>query len=66
MGKWKGVRTGINQNPDAPIQLFDLNQDVKEQNNVASEYPQIIEQMEKIMQNAHRDTEHFKAENFNL
>ena len=64
MDKWKGVRTGLGKNPDAPIQLYNLEKDIKEQNDVASEHPKIIEQMDEIMHKAHHDREHFEVEKF--
>lgn len=64
MGKWKGIRTNIHQNPEGPIQLFNLDQDWKEEHNVAIKHPEIIKRIKKIMKTAHQDTEHFQAENF--
>ena len=64
MGKWKGIRTNIHQNPQGPVQLFNLDQDWKEEHNVAIKHPEIIKRIKKIMKTSHQDTEHFQAENF--
>lgn len=42
MGKWKAVRRGLRNNPDAPIQLFDLSADPREESNVADQHPQVV------------------------
>jgi len=64
MGKWKGIRTNIHQNPQGPVQLFNLDKDWKEEHNVAIEHPEIIKRIKKIIKTAHQDTEYFQAENF--
>jgi arylsulfatase A-like enzyme len=52
-GNWKAVRLGVYENPDAPIELYDLGTDIGEQNNVAENYPEIVEEMDKIIKKAH-------------
>ena len=52
MGKWKGVRNKMNRNPDAPIELYDLDKDPGEQNDISDQYPEIVKRMDKIMQSA--------------
>jgi len=37
-GRWKGIRTG---GPDAPVQLFDQQNDVAEETDVAKQHPEI-------------------------
>lgn len=58
-GQWKAVRLDINENPEAPIELYNLDQDPGEKNNVASENPEIAEQMRQIMNEAHVPSEMF-------
>jgi len=45
-GKWKAVRL----KPGQKTQLFDLDADVGEQNNVAAQYPEVLAQMEEILE----------------
>jgi arylsulfatase A-like enzyme len=56
MGKWKAV----GQPAGNRLQLFDLEADLGETNNVASDHPQIVEQMRQIMLDAHVDSPFFK------
>lgn len=51
-GDWKAVRYG----QQAEVELYDLKTDLYETKNVASEYPEVLERMEKIM-----DTESTKS-----
>ena len=48
MGKWKGIREGQRN----PVQLYDLDNDIGENHNVADKHPDIVQQIEKIMQTA--------------
>ncbi len=53
MGKWKGVRLKVFENADAPVQLYDLETDVKETNDIAAKNPAIVNEIKKIMQQSH-------------
>ena len=48
-GRWKGIRMG---GPDAPVQLFDLKNDIAEKTNVAAEHPQITEKISAYLKTA--------------
>jgi arylsulfatase len=52
MGDWKGIRKGI-FNGNLEIELYDLKTDIQEQNNLASEHPEIVAKMEEIMKREH-------------
>jgi len=49
MGRWKGLRFGTK----APIQLFDLDLDPTEQNNIAKQQPEIVQKVARIMDASH-------------
>lgn len=49
MGKWKGIKRNLLENPDATLELYDLESDISEKNNVAEEYPKVVTTIEKIM-----------------
>lgn len=56
MGKWKGLRMNM-QEGNMVIDLFNLEDDPREQNNVAGQYPDIVSQIEKIMVEQHTTPE---------
>ncbi|AQT67342.1 Arylsulfatase [Anaerohalosphaera lusitana] len=60
MGKWKAVRLNVKKNPEAPIELYNLNKDIGEQNNVADQHLEIVAKMKEIMEKAHTPSEKFK------
>ncbi|SFW59551.1 Arylsulfatase A [Sinomicrobium oceani] len=51
--KWKAVRLNVRKNRNAPLELYDLDTDPREQYNIAGEHPEIIREMEEIMREAH-------------
>lgn len=48
-GDWKAVRRGLNHNPHAPIQLFNLKEDPSEKKNVAAEHPEIVKEADALL-----------------
>lgn len=52
MGKWKAIRKNIFDG-NLDIELYDLGNDIKEQDNLAAQHPDIVQQMEAIMQREH-------------
>ncbi|MEZ4826375.1 MAG: arylsulfatase [Bacteroidia bacterium] len=51
-GKWKAVKYDYNSSPNAPFELYDLSQDVGETQNVATQFPEILTEMEQILRTA--------------
>ncbi len=49
LGRWKGVRRNLKRNPDAPLELYDLESDISEQHNVVEDHPGIAEKIRRIM-----------------
>lgn len=60
MGDWKGVRNNMKDKQNLPIELFDLSKDIGEQNNVAEQFPEVVNEILQIMENEHTDSEYFK------
>ncbi len=52
-GKWKGVRLNVANEPNGPIEIYDLESDVKETTNVAEKHPEIVAEFERIFREAH-------------
>lgn len=60
-GKWKAVRLNLHEDfYGAPIELYNLDEDISESNNVADEYPEIVEDMLGLMKASHCPSEHFR------
>lgn len=56
-GRWKTLRL---KTLTAPVQLYDLNNDIAEKNNIASSNPAIVARATEIMRTARVDNEHWK------
>jgi arylsulfatase len=56
MGKWKGIRQNIFDG-NLTISLFDLEVDPREQNDLASQHPEIVAKIEAIMKEQHTTPE---------
>jgi uncharacterized sulfatase len=54
MGQWKGVRKPMF---DGPIELYDLESDLGEENDVAEDHPEIVKAVENYMREAHTPSE---------
>jgi len=59
LGNWKGVRTDLVNNPQAPIELYDLSTDLGETTDVAAAHPEVVARIAEIMRQSHQPTEHF-------
>ncbi|MCY1719993.1 arylsulfatase [Prolixibacteraceae bacterium Z1-6] len=55
IGKWKGVRYGLSNE----IELYNLDTDISETNNVADEHPEMIQKMRNIFETQRADTDGF-------
>lgn len=55
MGKWKGLILNIKKEGESKMMLFNLEEDPREQNDVADQHPDIIQTMREKMKEAHED-----------
>lgn len=61
MGDWKGVRNNLDKNQNAPLELYNLKEDIGEKTDVAGKYPEIAKEILQVMKSEHNDSEYFKA-----
>ncbi|MEA3226245.1 MAG: arylsulfatase [Planctomycetota bacterium] len=57
-GKWKAVRL----NPRLPLELYDLEADIGEKNNIARKYPEVIKEIEEYLKTARTVSRSYPAE----
>ncbi len=62
MGKWKGVLYEAIKNRNAKLELYNLDIDQTESNNVADNYPEIISKIENIIKKSHGHSDLFPFE----
>ena len=58
-GRWKAIRLQVKRDPNGPLELYDLQADPQEKNNVAPQHPDIVAKMAQIMTEAHTDSDVF-------
>ncbi|MEX0647242.1 MAG: arylsulfatase [Balneolaceae bacterium] len=58
-GDWKAVKLNVSSEEDPVIELYNLNDDPGEQNDTAEHHPDIVREMEEIMQREHIPSEVF-------
>jgi arylsulfatase len=56
MGPWKAIRKNIQQG-NLTLELYNLEEDIEEQLDVAADFPDIISEMERIMEEEHVPSE---------
>ena len=54
MGKWKGVKMNVRKFPNANWELYDMEQDQFEKNNLAASFPDLIKKMKAIAKQQHQ------------
>lgn len=56
LGKWKGLRSPMQ---NGPVELYNLERDLSERKNVASEYPDVVERIKEILIEEHTASKHW-------
>ena len=50
---WKGVRLNINKNPNAPIEIYNLKNDIAETTNLAATQSKLVEEFKLVLKSEH-------------
>lgn len=58
-GDWKGVRYDVLKNPDSPLELYDLSKDIGENNNIADQNPEVVEELDNLLKQARTHSDVF-------
>jgi arylsulfatase A-like enzyme len=58
-GRWKAVRQHVDQAPDGPLELYDLDADPAERHDVAAQHPDLVRSLSTIMRGAHTPSKLF-------
>lgn len=59
MGKWKGVRINAMVSTNSPIELYDLESDPVERQDIAAAHPAIVARMADVMKREHVESKDF-------
>ncbi len=59
-GDMKAVKLNVTRNPDAPIELYDLSQDLGETTNIARQHPDIVKEVNALFKLARTDSPTFR------
>jgi arylsulfatase A-like enzyme len=58
-GRWKALQLGVKKNPDGPVQIFDLATDVREEQELSAQRPDLVERAKSVFREEHRPSPHF-------
>jgi len=59
MDQWKAIRLNVGQNPNGPIELYNLDKDPSEEHNVAEAYPDLVETFARMMEEERKPSAKF-------
>jgi arylsulfatase A-like enzyme len=57
-GKWKMILYKTNTDLNPRVELFNCQLDPSEQNNVAAQHPEVVSELQRLMDDAHSPSEH--------
>lgn len=59
MGEWKAIRNGISEDPNAPLELYNLANDIGESRNIADQHPEVLRKIEAHLKKSRFDVDYF-------
>lgn len=54
MGKWKGVKSNMKKDKNAPWEIFDMQKDEKETTDLSLQHPELVKRFETILKKEHQ------------
>ncbi|MEM9368803.1 MAG: sulfatase-like hydrolase/transferase [Planctomycetota bacterium] len=57
MGRWKGIRLEVSNDPNGPLEVYDLENDPSETQDLAGSHPEVAEQLNDWIKRAHTPSE---------
>ena len=61
-GNWKAVKYNVFESTEDQMELYDLDADLGEENNIAKDYPEIVAEMKLLFKEARTPSEVFTFE----
>ena len=58
-GNWKAIWLNVGNPEKTKIELYNLSDDIREENNIAKQHPEIVAELDQIMRKAHTDSKAF-------
>jgi len=58
-GDWKAIWLNVNRPEQTIVELYDLSKDIREDQNVAEQYPEIVAELDQLMRGSRVDVETF-------
>ena len=59
MENWKGIRLNVCKNPNGPIELYNLKNDIGEKYNIADKHPEVIAKIERYLKTTRTPSKYF-------
>jgi arylsulfatase A len=59
-GPWKAVQVNLHKRPDGPVELYNLDSDLGEENNVADKHPELIDKAREMFRESHSPSQIWK------
>ncbi len=56
MGEWKGIRKNLIKG-EGDLELYNLNDDIEESDDVSAQYPEVVQKIQKIMKAQHSEAQ---------
>ena len=54
LGDWKGVKSNMKKDKNAPWEIYDLHTDEVESNNIAAQHPELVKRFDIILKKEHQ------------